>query len=169
MKIVKVLPLLLTLSQENWKHHHFDDRSEYIVHYKYFAFMHTVWMQVSIKAPAWDDIQRKIECGGLSAMTKPALFRWGAHHSWHSHLMGSFAFSATLCGHLICPQNCIAKVIWTVDNWISPACLMVWTTATSVLQQEMEGCGAGLRNNLDVIQLQCLTASHLWSQSFKIF
>lgn len=101
--------------------------------------MYIVWMQVNIKGLAWDDIQRKIECGGLSAMTKPALFRWGAHHSWHSHLVGLSAFSAMSRGYLVCPQNCIAKVIWIVDNWISPACLMAWTATTSVLQQEMEG------------------------------
>jgi len=43
MKTGSIFPLLLTLSQVDWKCHS-EDRSEYVFNCKYCAYIHSVWM-----------------------------------------------------------------------------------------------------------------------------
>lgn len=135
MKIGRVLPLLLTLSQADWKHHHSDDRSEHVLHRKYFACTHTVWMQVNIRAPAWNDIQRRTGCGGLSTRTTPLLLRWGAHHYWQR---ASSSEHRVVSSYV--PLIVLLKVIWIVGHCISSGCLMMWTAATSIPSKKCR-CG----------------------------
>lgn len=72
--------------------------------------MHILWMQVNIKAPAWDGIQRGTRYGGLSSRTQTILFRWGAHHCQQSHLVWSAAFVAMSHGYSIRPDNFITTI-----------------------------------------------------------